>query len=266
MALVLVAGAIATVMGSRAVAARAPSPGALELPAQLPSRRIVLPVLMYHRIDVPNARLSALTRKLTVHPADFERQMTWLKTRGFTALTQEEVYKALMHGRSLRRKPVVITFDDGYRNVFGKASPILARLGFHATAYVISSRISNGDPSFLTWPLLRSLERRGVAIGSHTVSHRDLTEVTDAELRAELVNSRRALEHRLGHRVQWLAYPFGAYDGRVVQAAGRAGYVVAVSTMPGACQESNHPLELRRIRVLDTTTMSDFKAMMGQGC
>lgn len=152
-------GANADVPASIPPAAARP-PARLALPARLPVRRVALPVLAYHRIDVPHAGLSALTRKLTVHPADFERQMTWLKTRGFSTLTQRELYEVLIHGRLPRRKPVVITFDDGYRNVVGKASPVLLRLGFHATAYVITSRISNGDPSFLTWPLLRSLASR----------------------------------------------------------------------------------------------------------
>ena len=114
---------------------------------------------------------------------------------------------------ALPGRPILITFDDGYRDVFFRASPVLRRLGFRATAYVVSGRISAGDPSFLTWPLLRALERRGIEIGSHTVAHRDLTSLPDGALLEDLRSSRLTLERRLGHPVPWLAYPFGRNDG-----------------------------------------------------
>ena len=80
----------------------------------------------------------------------------------------------------------MITFDDGYRDVLGKASPVLQRLQMHATAFVITSRISGPDPSFLTWPQLTALERRGIEIGSHTVHHAELPGLSDASAQAEL--------------------------------------------------------------------------------
>jgi peptidoglycan/xylan/chitin deacetylase (PgdA/CDA1 family) len=164
-------------------------------------RSLEVPILMYHRIDVDNPALPAMTRRLTVDPGDFARQMRWLVRNGFRTITQRELFEALVHGRPLGPKPVMITFDDGYRNVFGKASPVLAKLGLKATAYVISSRVSNGDPSFLTWGQLRALEARGIEIGSHNVSHRDLTAMSDARLLIELVESRRTLERRLDHPI-----------------------------------------------------------------
>ena len=69
-------------------------------------------------------------------------------------------------------EPVMITFDDGYRDVLWHAAPVLHRLHMPATEYVITGRVSNGDPSFLTWPQLGRLEKLGVTIGSHTVTHR----------------------------------------------------------------------------------------------
>jgi peptidoglycan/xylan/chitin deacetylase (PgdA/CDA1 family) len=126
---------------------------------------------------------------------------------------------------------------------FANASPILGSLGLRATAYVITDRISNGDPSFLTWGRLRALEARGVEIGSHTATHADLTTLTDERALDELVRSRRALEAKLGHPIPWLAYPFGAHDARVVQLARRAGYAVAVTTVHGVRHDASRPLE-----------------------
>ena len=232
----------------------------LALPARLPNRELRVPILMYHRI---NAAPPPSHRSLTVHPADFARQMGWLKQQGYRSITQRELSDALFLGKRLGPKPIMITFDDGYSEVFHKAVPVLKGLGMRATAYVISGRTLRSDTVFLTWHLLRALERDGVEIGSHTVEHRDLTSLSDGEALRELVQSRRAFERRLGHPVQWLAYPFGAYDSRIERLARRAGYVLAVTTEHGVVQSSRRPLALRRLRILDSTGVSGLAAMLG---
>jgi peptidoglycan/xylan/chitin deacetylase (PgdA/CDA1 family) len=156
----------------------------------------------------------------------------------------------------------MITFDDGYRDVWGKASAVLARLHMPATAYIITNRISGPDPSFLTWGDLRSLERRGIAIGSHTVTHTELTLLDDAQALVELRDSRGTLERHLGHPVQWFAYPAGREDARVVQLVREAGYVLAVTTQPGTTQRADAPLELHRYEVLDSTGVAGLAAML----
>lgn len=137
------------------------------LPQRLPRRQVAVPILMYHRINVPSPTAPEMTRRLTVHPADFARQMRWLKRHGYRTVTQGQLYDALLRGRPLGERPIMITFDDGYRDAFYKASPVLSKLGLRATAYVISGRIANGDRHFLSWGLVRALERRGIEIGSH---------------------------------------------------------------------------------------------------
>jgi peptidoglycan/xylan/chitin deacetylase (PgdA/CDA1 family) len=227
------------------------------------ARTIALPILMYHRIDLLKPSLPAMTRRLTVDPTDFAAQMEWLKRAGFHAVTQRQALEALELGRPLPSKPIMITFDDGYRDVLDYASPVLERLHMPATSYVITGRISGPDPSFLTWRNLRLLEQRGVAIGSHTVTHADLPRLTDTQALAELRDSRVALERRLGHPVPWLAYPYGKEDARVVALARRAGYVLAVTTQPGAIQNAADPLELHRYEVLDTTGVAGLASLLG---
>jgi peptidoglycan/xylan/chitin deacetylase (PgdA/CDA1 family) len=235
----------------------APRPRApLRLPEQLPHRVVRLPILMYHRIDYLRPSLPAITLRLTVDPRTFTAQMRWLADHRFHAITQLQLFDALTRGASLPPHPVMVTFDDGYRDVLGKAAPTLERLRMPATAYVITDRISAGDPSFLTWPELRTLERDRIEIGSHTVTHRDLPSLDDTAALAELANSRRVLEQRLGHPVQWLAYPAGRQDQRIVALAHRTGYVLAVTTRPGSDQRADDPLELHRYEVLDTTSLA----------
>ena len=159
---------------------------------------------------------------------------------------------------------MLVTFDDGYRDVLWNAAPVLARLHMPATAYVITGRISDGDPSFLTWPELRLLEARGFDIGSHTVHHLELTLLTPAQALYELRASRLALERHLGHPVQWFAYPAGREDAQVRRLVRQAGYVLAVTTLPGDLQRADEPFALHRDEILDTTGVRGLAALLGR--
>jgi len=234
----------------------------LALPATLPARRLRVPILMYHRIDVLRPTLPAITRALTVAPADFAAQMRWLHVHGYHAITQTQLFDALEHGRALPAKPIVITFDDGYRDVLKYAAPVLARLHMPATAYVITGRISGPDVSFLSWLMLNALEQDGVEIGSHTVHHAELPRLSDPEALQELIQSRLALERHLGHPVQWFAYPAGRFDQRTEGLVRQAGYVLAVTTQPGSAQSAQAPFALHRYEVLDTTGVRGLAAML----
>jgi peptidoglycan/xylan/chitin deacetylase (PgdA/CDA1 family) len=234
----------------------------LALAERLPRRVLTIPILMYHRIDVLRRSLPLMTRALTVTPDEFARQMRWLKAHGFHAVSQLQVFAALERGASLPPHPVMITFDDGYRDVLTNAAPVLVRLDMPATAYVITGRISGSDPSFLTWSELARLERDGVAVGSHTVHHLELTALTDTVALHELVASRKALERRLGHPVQWFAYPAGAENAHVAYLVRRAGYVLAVTTHPGTLQDAAFPLQLKRDEILDTTGLAGLAALV----
>ena len=234
----------------------------LSLPATLPARTLSVPILMYHRIDVLRPTLPAITRSLTVDPGDFARQMRWLHAHGYRTVTQAQLFSALERRSRLPAKPVLITFDDGYRDVLAKAAPVLRRLGMKATAYVITSRISNGDVSFLAWPQLRLLEQDGIEIGSHTVHHSELPGLSDPAALQELIQSRRALEAHLHHPVQWFAYPAGRFDDRSEGLVRQAGYVLAVTTQPGSTQDARQPFALHRYEVLDTTGVRGLASLL----
>jgi peptidoglycan/xylan/chitin deacetylase (PgdA/CDA1 family) len=244
------------------VVKRPPPVRPLALPSTLPTGTVALPILMYHRIDQLTPDLPAITRGLTVPPRDFAAEMTWLHSNGYHAVTQRQVFDAVVHGRSLPAKPVLITFDDGYRDVLRYAVPVLQRLHMPATAYVITARISSGDTTWFTWGELRRMERLGWDVGSHTVTHPDLTTLSTGEVTAQLTHSRNALEKHLGHPVQWFAYPSGAENSTVVDLTRQAGYVLAVTTQPGTDQDRSRPLELHRYEVLDTTGVAGLASLL----
>jgi peptidoglycan/xylan/chitin deacetylase (PgdA/CDA1 family) len=236
----------------------------LALPAILPNRTLDVPILMYHRIDVLRPTLPAITRSLTVAPADFAAQMRWLKAHGYHAITQQQLFAALEHGKSLPASPILITFDDGYRDVLKNAAPVLHRLAMPATAYVITGRISGPDVSFFSWAQLHTLEQDGIEVGSHTVNHRELPGLTDPAALQELIQSRLALERHLRHPVQWFAYPAGSFDARTERLVGQAGYVLAVTTKPSSAQSASAPFALHRYEVLDTTGVHGLAALLGR--
>jgi peptidoglycan/xylan/chitin deacetylase (PgdA/CDA1 family) len=240
-----------------------PSLPVLRLPDPLPSRSLRLLILTYHRIDRIAPGTPSITRTLTVTPAIFAAQMAALKRVGAHTVTQLQVWNALMHGRRLPRAPVLVTFDDAYRDVVTYAAPVIHRLHDHATAYVITDRLSHGRTSpWMLWTQLPQLERDGFDIGSHTVSHADLVAVGATAARIELRGSRFALQNYLGHPVQWLAYPYGRVDATVERVAEEAGYVLAVTTSGGVTQDATEPLLLHRYEATDDTSIANLVAIL----
>lgn len=234
----------------------------LHLPRPLPHRSLEVPILLYHRVDRRAPTLSAITQRLTVDPREFAAEMTWIKRHGFHAVTQRQLFAGLEEGARLPCRPILVTFDDGYADVFDYAAPVLARLGIPATMYVITDRPPLRNSGFLGWRGVRELQTVGFDIGSHGVTHRPLTALSTPDVVDELVRSRRELERQLGRPVQWLAYPHGAVDGRIAGLAKRAGYVLGVTSSPGLVQDAADPLELHRIEILDDTGVAGLAAIL----
>src|SRR5205085_12043469 len=132
----------------------------------------------------------------------FAAQMRWLRAHGYHTLTQLQLFQALERGKNLPAKPIVITFDDGYRDVLANAATVLKRLGMHATAYVITGRISGPDVRLLRWAQLHALEQDGIEIGSHTVHHTEIPGLSDPTAPQGLIQSPHAPEPHLHRPLQ----------------------------------------------------------------
>jgi len=220
-------------------------------------------VLMYHRVG--SAR-NAWEARYAIAPARFEAHMLALARHGMQSVPVDALSNWFENGTSLSAGAFVLTFDDGFRSVLEHALPVLERLRWPFTVFLVSNLVGKEDvwthaanPDGATYPLLGAdeildMQRRGVAFHSHTCSHASLPSLDDERLEQELVESRAALERLLGRKVDYLAYPFGHADERVVAAARRAGYRAAFSTQPGFNRRDVDRFRIRRIDVYGTDT------------
>lgn len=174
-------------------------------------------VLAYHAVS------DATASRQVVSQDALRKHISQLLARGYVAVTFSEAVTS-----PAPRRVFALTFDDAERNVLDFGFPVLRELGVPATVFVPSGTI--GMPGVLGWDDLATLGAAGWEIGSHTVTHARLTGVDDAVLAAELGDSRREIESRLGRPCRSIAYPYGDVDDRVRAAAARAGYTAGCTT------------------------------------
>jgi peptidoglycan/xylan/chitin deacetylase (PgdA/CDA1 family) len=199
---------------------------------------------MYHVIAAPPA--SAPYPGLYVSPAEFSAQVRMLARHGFHVVTLAQVYRYWKGIEALPSRPIVFSFDDGYRSVYTKAFPILRARGWPG---VVNLEVRNMRVSWgLTPRHLHALSAAGWEIDSHTITHPDLTTLTPTELEHEVTGSRAELENTLRVPVDFFCYPSGKYDESVIAAVKEAGYLGATTTEPGLARPGDL-FTLARVRV-----------------
>lgn len=201
-------------------------------------------VLNYHKVS--DEFLS-----LAIAPSDFDYQMRYLSDHGYHTITPDELYAALAGNGTLPENPVLITFDDGYQDNYDYAYPILKKYGLKGTIFVVTSFMGTRK-GYLTWDECREMEKNGIVIESHTVDHKSMTELTDDQLRAELVESKKKAEAELGHPVDYMAYPTGAYNLHIAQLVREAGYKAAFTIKYGSVNQGSNIYALERVPIFHT--------------
>ena len=225
-------------------------------------RNIALPILMYHYIRTPpSMRYDRMGYKLSISPADFAAQMDWLARNGFHPVDFNDLRAYFAGKQPLPTKPVVITLDDGYADLYTAAFPILTAHDFKAVAYIVSGFV--GWPGYATADQIVQMDHNGIEIASHTVHHADLARSSAGSVRNELVESKLSLEHLLGHPVLDFAYPSGKFNAQVVAAVQQAGYDTAVTTLDSLNHSAADRFVWTRIRVGGGESLSDFAHSLG---
>ncbi len=228
-------------------------------------------VLLYHNVG-PSPRRRGLAAQWT-EPETLRAQLRWLRAAGHTFVDAEWVLDWVAPASppvspSPARagkpalpvsRPTLVTFDDGLANLYTRALPVLEEeavpsLVFMAAGHIGGQSSWEAEPQWRDHPLLtaaqmREMQERGVAFGSHTLTHPHLPALPEAAWRRELTQSKRRLEEVLERPVETLAYPYGEFTPEIAQAAGKAGYRLAFSTLPGLNSPATDPLALRRMNV-----------------
>jgi peptidoglycan/xylan/chitin deacetylase (PgdA/CDA1 family) len=222
--------------------------------------------LMLHSLSMPQ---SAVERTYYLGPAKFHRYLRTMLEAGYQTARLEE----WVAGR-FTRKRVLLTFDDGYDDLYSELFPSVLELKLNPVIFLVADRseLSNfwdhtrglRRRELLTLEQIREMQRHGVEFGSHTMSHPWLPDLSDDQLRHEVRDSKHTLEDMLGAEVRAFAYPYGGVDERVRAAVAEAGYKLAFTTLPGLNWWSD-PLTLNRADINEQDSLLDFKLKVRSG-
>lgn len=214
-----------------------------------------LPILCYH--NVATAPAGARFKLLYVSAESFDRQLWTLRRLGLRGVSTSEGMTRLREGSA--RRCVVLTLDDGFTDTLTTAAPLIRRYGFRATCYIVSGAVgtyNRWDAEFRqeSKPLMSREQidewlAAGMEVGSHSCSHARLPDLPKDALLCEIAESRAALSKMFGVPVEHFAYPFGRFNAETVELVRRAGYLSAVTVVPGVARPSDDPLQLPRILV-----------------
>ena len=217
-----------------------------------------IPVFMYHRVA---AEIPVPSSQFVVSQRIFRKQMEYLTIHNYSTPRLSDLLSGSI-GESLRgRRPVLLTFDDGYLEIVETALPVLKEFGFTCCVFLITNWLhrmntwdtdsSTGGAQLLEPHQLLDLEKAGFECGSHTVRHRSLPALNDDDLMRELESSREMMEAIVRHPVTFLAYPYGDVNPRVKEAVRRAGYTCAFAVHTGPWGLRSDIFEIRRQCIID---------------
>ena len=217
---------------------------------------IFAPVLIYHHVKVLKPTDDAIERGLTVLPAQFDAQLDYLRMHGYTTVTATALTAHLLKSAKLPPNPVVLTFDDGYTDVYADVYQQLRRRHMIATFFIVPGFLNTSR--YLTWRQVTDMEHHGMDIEAHTMTHPDLTTLRPEAVWQEVARSRQVLMAHLHHPIEVFAYPYGAYSAAVLTAVSRAGFRAAFTTHQGWVARSDQLLTLPRVYIDIDDTLAVF--------
>ena len=235
----------------------------LPTPFGVYSWTLKVPIMMYHYISEPPEDADVYRVDLSVTPEDFRAQLQYLVDNGYEAIDLYDLSLAIVNKRELPPKPVIITLDDGYRDNYENAFPILKEMGLTATFFIPTDFIDKGDPNYMTWEMVEEMAEAGMRPESHSKTHPDLRDQERDFLVWEILGSQETLEAHIGYRPRYFAYPGGRYDEAVIEVLDEIGVWGAVVTAGGKWHGFNDRFEWTRIRIRNTTTLEELADLVG---
>jgi peptidoglycan/xylan/chitin deacetylase (PgdA/CDA1 family) len=228
-------------------------------------------VLMYHRVN------SVRRNELSITPETFRRQLEWLKANRYESMRLCE-FTERPESSNPSSPRIIFTFDDGYEDNYVHAAPLVREFGYTAIFYIPCDFIETGrmvrrdaqesgslsHNSRMTWNQISDLIGTGMEIGSHTISHRSLTQISPEEAWDEISESKKRLEDKLGTKITSFCYPRGLYDSSHVEMVRTAGYATACTASPDRGSAAD-PLQIPRSPVQRSDGFFIFRQKMKRG-
>jgi peptidoglycan/xylan/chitin deacetylase (PgdA/CDA1 family) len=214
-----------------------------------------IPIVAYHKIT--NQKEFGLT---SINIKKFESQLKLLQSEGYATIT----FKQLAAGKAIPKKPIIITFDDGYHCIFENAIPLLEKYNFNAVIYLVVGylgRINEWEAyaiqrrfKHINAAQISALNANGFEIASHTMNHPYLPACSIATLKSEVNDSKKRLQDIIGDSIISFCYPYGKFREKTVQMVREAGYLYATGNiMLGKCyRNNNYTLQRRSIYATDS--------------
>jgi peptidoglycan/xylan/chitin deacetylase (PgdA/CDA1 family) len=234
----------------------------LPTPIGVFSWTLKVPILMYHYVSIPPDDADEYRLDLSVSPENFQAQMDYLRDNGYTPVDLYDLTMAIVNKNELPDNPVIITLDDGYRDNYENAYPILKEMGFKATIFIPTDFIDQENPNYLSWNMIEEMSAAGIRFEPHSKTHADLTEGDREFVVWQVLGSQETLESHIGYRPRYFAYPGGRYDDQTIEVMSELDYWGAVTTEGGQWHGFNDRFEWTRMRIRNTTNLEDFARLL----
>jgi peptidoglycan/xylan/chitin deacetylase (PgdA/CDA1 family) len=211
-------------------------------------------ILMYHIVS------DGFENYMSVPKNKFREQMKYLKDNGYNIINLDDLHSYYVADTPIPDKSIIITFDDGTKDQYTNAYPILKEFGFKATIFAYISDINKKD--FITDEQIKELDKNGISIECHSVTHPELSKLSYEKQFVELEKSKMYLEKVLGREIKYFAYPYGDFNDDTVLALHNLQYKMALNTVVGKAQKSNGVYMQRRNAVYGRYNIEDFKKII----
>jgi len=202
------------------------------------------PILEYHMVK---DQVPADEYEYAVPVAEFEAQLDYLQAEGYQTITLLDYMKAKKGKFTMPKKPIILTFDDGYDDNYTNLLPLLEQRGMKAVVFMVTNEV--GRPGYLTWAQLRDMEQRGIELGSHTANHQPLTTLEPQMREDEVKLSKLLMEWNGLKTIFSFSYPNGAYDEEMPDMLKGNEYLAAVTGEAGLNNMKTDPYLLHRINI-----------------
>jgi|WetSurSiteA1Bulk_404760.scaffolds.fasta_scaffold03542_3 peptidoglycan/xylan/chitin deacetylase (PgdA/CDA1 family) len=214
---------------------------------------VYLPTLMYHHVQDMTVAKEKNQHNLTVATETFRSQMTYLKGKGYSTASVNDLVNFFDAGTAIAKKSILITFDDGYDDFYLNALPILKENGFKAIVFLPTGLI--GNPDYMIWVQISDAFSGGTFFANHTWSHKNVKQTNDV-VEKEITTADTQLADRGLNSPKVFAYPYGFSSTFSESVLSKLGYSLAFTTKPGSTLCKKQRYDLPRIRIGNSSLSS----------